>query len=169
MHGIAYVSLEWNINDKSRGNNGDYWYEATNWLPFRHSSANDCIIFREMSISVYPLNSTRIPNVDVIARIRYNTNSNANIMVSGGIKQLPGHTTDHVCIIPRDLTAIGLSHKSQNTPVPYPGMHHFVTEMCTCVHISVTKWCIVGYFSDALWDLWNGYTVAQETITQRTI
>ena len=24
-------------------------------------------------------------------------------------------------------------------------MHHFVTEMCTYVHISVTKWCIVGY------------------------
>ena len=27
--------------------------------------------------------------------------------------------------------------------------------MCTCVHISVTKWCIVGYWSGALWDLWN--------------
>ena len=24
-------------------------------------------------------------------------------------------------------------------------MHHFVTEMCTHVHISVTKWCILGY------------------------
>ena len=48
------------------------------------------------------------------------------------------------------------SHKSQNASVPYPTMQHFVTEMCTCVHISVTKWCIVGYLSDALWDLWNG-------------
>ena len=27
----------------------------------------------------------------------------------------------------------------------HPTMHHFVTKMCTCVHISVTKWCIVGY------------------------
>ena len=35
-------------------------------------------------------------------------------------------------------------------------MHHFVTEMCACVHISVTKWCIVVYLSDALWDLWDG-------------
>ena len=35
-------------------------------------------------------------------------------------------------------------------------MHRFVTEMCTFVHISVTKWCIVGYLSDALWDLWDG-------------
>ena len=47
-------------------------------------------------------------------------------------------------------------HKSHNTPVQYPKIHHFVTEMCTCVHISVTKWCIVGYLSNALWDLWNG-------------
>ena len=31
-------------------------------------------------------------------------------------------------------------------------IHHFVTEMCTYVHISVTKWCIVGYLSNALWD-----------------
>ena len=28
--------------------------------------------------------------------------------------------------------------------------------MYICVHISVTKWCIVGYLSDALWDLWYG-------------
>ena len=39
---------------------------------------------------------------------------------------------------------IDLSYKSHNAPVLYPTMHHFVTEMCTCVHISVTKWCIVG-------------------------
>ena len=24
------------------------------------------------------------------------------------------------------------------------------------VHLSVTKWCIVGYMSDAFWDLWDG-------------
>ena len=48
------------------------------------------------------------------------------------------------------------SHKSQNASVPYPTMQHFVTEMCTGVHISVTKWCIVGYLSGALWDLWDG-------------
>ena len=37
----------------------------------------------------------------------------------------------------------------------YPTVHHFVTEMCTRVHISVTKWCIVGYLSNASWDLCN--------------
>ena len=35
-------------------------------------------------------------------------------------------------------------HKSHNAPVQYPTIHHFVKEM----HISVTKWCIVGYLSD---------------------
>ena len=52
---------------------------------------------------------------------------------------------------------IDLLQKSHNTPVLYPTMHHFVTEMCTCVHISVTKWCILGYLSRALWNLWDGY------------
>ena len=35
----------------------------------------------------------------------------------------------------------------------YPTMHHFVRELCTRVHISVTKWCIVGYRTGALWNL----------------
>ena len=47
--------------------------------------------------------------------------------------------------------------QSHNVPVPYPTTHHFVTEMCTRVYISVTKRCIVGYLSDAFhtWDLWD--------------
>ena len=36
------------------------------------------------------------------------------------------------------------SHKAHNAS-DYPTMHHFVTEMCTHVHISVTKCCIMGY------------------------
>ena len=43
---------------------------------------------------------------------------------------------------------IDLLHNSHNTPVPYPTRHHSVTEMCTCVHIPVIKWCIMGYISD---------------------
>ena len=57
--------------------------------------------------------------------------------------------------------AIDLLHKSHNAPVPYPTMHHFVTETCTHVHLSVTKWCIVGYLSGALWDLWDASIVMQ--------
>ena len=52
---------------------------------------------------------------------------------------------------------IDLLHNSHNAPVPYPTMHFFVTEMCTGVHISVTKWCIVGYLYNALWDMWDGF------------
>ena len=44
-------------------------------------------------------------------------------------------------------------HKPHNALDKYPTMYHFVTEMCTYVHISVTKWCIVGYGTGALWDL----------------
>ena len=54
------------------------------------------------------------------------------------------------------------SHKSQNAFVPYPTMQDFVTEMCTCVHISVTKWCNVGHLFGALWDLWDGSTILFE-------
>ena len=66
---------------------------------------------------------------------------------------------DITCVAPlwtvSDAT-IDRLHKSHNAPFPYPTRHHFITEMCTCVHISVTKWCIVGYLPDALWDLWDG-------------
>ena len=34
-------------------------------------------------------------------------------------------------------------------------MYIFVTEMCTFVRISIRKWCIVEYMSDAFCDLWN--------------
>ena len=50
---------------------------------------------------------------------------------------------------------IDSSHNSHNALDKYPTMHHFVTEMCTCVHISVTKWSIVGHGTVALWDLWD--------------
>ena len=55
-----------------------------------------------------------------------------------------------------NLTWIDPSHKSHNASDEYPMMHHFVTEMCIHMHISATKWCIVGYGTDALWDLWYG-------------
>ena len=54
------------------------------------------------------------------------------------------------------LILIDPSHKSHVVPDKYPTTHHFVTEMCARVHISVTKWCNVGYLSGELWDLWDG-------------
>ena len=50
------------------------------------------------------------------------------------------------------------SQESHNASDKYPTMHYFVTEMCTHVHISVTKQCIVGYENGALWDLCNRST-----------
>ena len=49
------------------------------------------------------------------------------------------------------VSEIDPSHKSHNALNKYPIMHYFVTEMCTHVYISVTKWCIVGYGNGALW------------------
>ena len=51
--------------------------------------------------------------------------------------------------------AIDPSHKSHYTSAKYTTMHHFETEICTVVHISVTKWYIVGYETGGLWDLCN--------------
>ena len=42
-------------------------------------------------------------------------------------------------------TWIDLLRESSSAPVPYPTVHHFITQMCTCVLISGTKivlWCI---------------------------
>ena len=47
---------------------------------------------------------------------------------------------------------LGPSQKSHNALDRYPTTHHFVTEMCTHVYVSVTKWFIVGYGTGALWD-----------------
>ena len=61
--------------------------------------------------------------------------------------------------------SIDPSQKSHNTSDKYPTMYHFVTEICTHVHISVTKWCIVRYGTGALWDLCSQSIF--RTITQR--
>ena len=66
------------------------------------------------------------------------------------------------------MNSIDPSHKSKNASVPYPTMQHYVTEMCTCVHIYVTKWCIVGYLSDALWGLWDG-SIGLSAVKQKAI
>ena len=48
-------------------------------------------------------------------------------------------------------TYIDPSHKYHKALDKYPTMH----QICTCVQISVTKLCIVGYATGALWDLYN--------------
>ena len=50
-----------------------------------------------------------------------------------------------------------LTMHQSHTPQCTSPISHYVTFCNRNVHIviSVTKWCIVGYFSDALWDLWD--------------
>ena len=55
----------------------------------------------------------------------------------------------HMTTVNNSLWPSDLLYKSHNAPVT---MQYFATEMCTWVHISVTKWYIVGYLSDVLWD-----------------
>ena len=45
---------------------------------------------------------------------------------------------------------INQSYKSYNAPVAYPTMHHSEQK---CSHFC-SEWCIVGYGTGALWDLW---------------
>ena len=47
---------------------------------------------------------------------------------------------------------IDSSHKSHDAPMPYPTMHYFVTEMCTCAHFcnkmlhcGIVVKCIMGF------------------------
>ena len=54
---------------------------------------------------------------------------------------------------------IDLLLKFHNAPVPHSTMHHFVTEVCTCGYIFVTKWCIMDLVSNALWELWDDTSV----------
>ena len=43
-----------------------------------------------------------------------------------------------------------------NGPIPHNAL--LWKKLCTYEHISVTKWCIVGYLSNALLDLWDWST-----------
>ena len=71
----------------------------------------------------------------------------------------PGQCLNKKANIPGINIPTESSHKSHNALDKYPIMHHFVTEMCTHVHISVKKCCIVGYGTGALWDYHNGKMV----------
>ena len=46
-------------------------------------------------------------------------------------------------------------HKSHSAFDKYTRIHQVVTEMCTRMYISVTKWCILADLSGALCDLWD--------------
>ena len=53
------------------------------------------------------------------------------------------------------LTKMHLKLSSVILPPFCPEMEELTANFAhvTCVHIFVTKWCIVGYLSESLWDL----------------
>ena len=63
-------------------------------------------------------------------------------------KAIQGHMTG---------TRIESIHRTYNVPVQRPALQYFVTELCTCVHITVAEWCIMGRLFDALWNLSDGF------------
>ena len=60
-------------------------------------------------------------------------------------------TTSLRYICGRGFLGADLIHKSHNAAVPYPTMHHSEQK---CAHFC-SEWCIVGYGTGALWDLWD--------------
>ena len=63
-----------------------------------------------------------------------------------------------VLVIPRRMFCFGVnsftinqSHKARSALAPYPTMHHSEQK---CAHFC-SEWCIVGYGTSALWDLWD--------------
>ena len=57
------------------------------------------------------------------------------------------HDSRLCCVVVRPISQIPL----YNSPIPHNA------PICNKnVHISVTQWCIAGYLSGALWDLWDG-------------
>ena len=79
--------------------------------------------------------------------------SNYNPQYSVGCNHLMPYIYIHCTSELSPYRPIDPYHQSHNASEKYPRMHHFVTEMCTHVHISVTECCIVGYGTIALWDL----------------
>ena len=49
-------------------------------------------------------------------------------------------------------------HKSHNALIPYPTIHDSEQK---CAHFS-SEWCIVGYVTGALWDLWDWFIQRSE-------
>ena len=84
-------------------------------------------------------------------RIFYFRLGDRNILVPSNISRLKFAIST---TLRGDWSRVDPYHKSHNASDKYPTVHHFVREMCTFL---LQKWCIVGYGTGALCDLWNRY------------
>ena len=118
----------------NEGNAGEQGYDP--WNP-RHSKTNCGVIWPIICLASIHLSwqesfafASFWDTLDGIKSVRIRMFSS---LIHGETFRLP------------NLKAISQLQKSHNAPISYPTKHQFVTEMCTCVHISVTKsrkWCI---------------------------
>ena len=108
-----------------------------------------------MCLKITYLTSQHFNSVSWLELTQYGLVTLYNIIVNIG--SVNGLLPDNTKLLP-DSMLIYCQKTHLTNPIThdtYPTMHHFVTEMCTHVHISVTKWCIVGYETVALWNLCN--------------
>ena len=64
------------------------------------------------------------------------------------------------------IEMLWLQYTNFTNPTIHQSLSHNVPLCNRNVHISVTKWCIVGYSSDALWDLWDGSIIYNRDISR---
>ena len=69
-------------------------------------------------------------------------------------------TIDPVIMRP-NCVHVNLLHKSHNAPVPYPTIHHFLTEMCTCVQPDLSDLPPIGMSMRTLVKVMACYLSAQ--------
>ena len=60
----------------------------------------------------------------------------------------------YFCHTDRSICSI-CERTGNNRPIAQIPRCTILWQMCTCVLISVKKWCILRYLSNELWDLWN--------------
>ena len=123
-------------------------------LQLRHNERDGVSNHRRFDCLSYCLLSQRTSKLRVTGlcagNLRNETACLRNICINGyGLKRSWYFLCDtHWLATSLNSSTLGFidpSHKSYNASDRYPTMPHFVAEMCTPVHISVTKWPIVGY------------------------
>ena len=102
------------------------------YLSFLILKCDGSILRSDMTPMVLFTNNFDVHNPNLVKPHLLNSDTNDSFQVQ-------------CCICHYCCGIIDPSHKSHNALDKYPIMHHFVTEMCTHVHISVPKWCIVEY------------------------
>ena len=110
----------------------------------RHESGLVCTKYLCFSCSESAPESLIFAWWSFYARLSQSTPHSSWVRPSYGIPSV--NSRSDICMGCGCATWIDQNHKSHNAPVPYPTMHHFVTEMCTCVHFLLQN--------GALWDIY---------------